>query len=84
MTKNSKVVFDKKALKVQIMQEAKAVGLSKMTAEMVTEKIILSIEKWVADKPIITEDDLNREIARAARRYSKDLAYVYENRGKII
>lgn len=84
MTRNSKVVFDEKALKTQLMQEAKAVGLSKMTAEAVTENIILSTKKWVADKPVITEDDLNRAIARAAKRYSRDLAYVYENRGKII
>lgn len=76
--------FDRMVLAKQIQQEAKAVGLSSQTAEMVVKKIAWKVEEWVEDKTVITENDLNQRIAREAEQYSADLAYVYENRGKII
>lgn len=66
------------------MRDAKAVGLSKDSATLITKRVSKQIAKWIEDKELITQDDLYRRIAKETRQYSQDLAYVYENRDKII
>ncbi len=77
-------VFDLKTLESQLMRDAKAVGLSKDSVALITKRVSREIAKWVEDKEVITKDDLYRKIAKETRQYSQDLAYVYENRDKII
>lgn len=77
-------VFDLEVLENQLMRDAKAVGLSKDSVSLITKRVSREIAKWVKDKEIITKDDLYRKIAKETRQYSQDLAYVYENRDKII
>lgn len=78
------VVFDQTELTKELKREARAVGLSENTAKVVSERATEKVAKWVSDKEIITQDDLHRRIAKEVKQYSQDLAYVYENRGKII
>lgn len=77
-------VFDLEVLENQLMRDAKAVGLSKDSVALITKRVSKEIAKWVKDKEVITKDDLYRKIAKETRQYSQDLAYVYENRDKII
>lgn len=77
-------VFDLEVLENQLMRDAKAVGLSKDSVSLITKRVSKEIAKWVEDKEVITKDDLYRKIAKETRQYSQDLAYVYENRDKII
>lgn len=77
-------VFNLEALESQLMRDAKAVGLSKDSATLITKRVSKQIAKWIEDKELITQDDLYRRIAKETRQYSQDLAYVYENRDKII
>lgn len=77
-------VFDQAALMKELKKEARAVGLSEATARVVAERVSQKVAKWLADKEIITQEDLQQKIAKEAKQYSRDLAYVYENRGKII
>lgn len=77
-------VFDQGELAKELKREARAVGLSEDTARVVSERVAEKVASWVSDKDVITQDDLHRRIAREVKQYSQDLAYVYENRGKII
>lgn len=71
-------------LKKEILREAKVVKLPMGTAEVVAEKIAEQTLAWAKKRPAVTTEDLNRQIAKNAKKYSEDLAYVYQNRGKII
>lgn len=77
-------VFDAKRLEKELQREAKAVGLPENTAKVVSGRVAKKVAKWAENKSMITQSDLDRRIAQEAREYSQDLAYVYENRGKII
>lgn len=82
--KTEATVFSEKDLQEDLMRSAKVVGLSVGTAEIIVHKIVKKVAEHLAKRAIITTDDLNRFIAIEAEKYSKDLAYVYKNRGKII
>lgn len=76
--------FDETKLAKDIQSEAKAVKISDEVAEVITAKIVAAVTKWATKRPAITEADLNQRIAKEAEKYSANLAYVYQNRGKII
>lgn len=82
--KTEATVFSEKELQKDLMRSAKVVGLSVGAAEIIVHKIVKKVAEHLAKRAIITTDDLNRFIAIEAEKYSKDLAYVYKNRGKII
>lgn len=85
--RNAKVqvaTFDKNKLKMDIIHEAKVLGIAESTAEMFSEQVVERVAQWVEKRMAITSDDLNRQLATELKKYSSDLAYVYQNRGKII
>ncbi len=71
-------------LKKEILREARVVELPMGVAEVVAAKIAEQTMRWVKKRPAVTREDLDRQIAKVAAKYSEDLAYVYQNRGKII
>lgn len=77
-------VFNEKELYNELIHSAKAVGLSIGVAEVIADKVVKKVTEHLARRAVITIDDLNRFIADETEKYSKDLAYVYKNRGKII
>ncbi len=76
--------FSQEELKLAIMCEAKALSFSLPIAEMIAGNTAGAVAQWVMKRPAITEDDLNRRVAKEIAKYNDDLAYVYQNRGKII
>ncbi len=76
--------FDEEKLKVEILAEAKKLHIAESTAEMMTDKVVANVAKWVAKRTTVTMDDINRRVALEMPKYNEDLAYVYQNRGKII
>ena len=62
----------------------KGLGIPIGAAESFATEILKDVKKSVKDKKIITEQDLNRYISISAKKYNKDLAYVYKIRDKII
>lgn len=64
--------------------DAKALDIPIGAAEIFIEKTIKSTKNQLKTKKIITEKDLNRIIIKELKKYNPDLAYVYENRDKII
>lgn len=84
-TKKSQArTFSQEELKLAIMCEARALSFSLPIAEVIADSTANSVAQWVMKRPAITEDDLNRRVAKEIAKYNDDLAYVYQNRGKII
>ena len=76
--------FNQESLKKELEIDAKAVGIASGAAELFIKKTIDSVKKSLTTKHIITEGDLKRLVIKELKKYNKDLAYVYENRDKII
>ena len=77
-------VLDEKKLKKELLIDAKAVGIPVGAAELFVEKTIKDAKKALKTKKIITESGLERTVSRELKKYNADLAYVFENRDKII
>ena len=52
--------------------------------EIFIDKTLKAIQTTLKSKTIITDKDLDRAIIKELKKYNPDLAYVYENRDKII
>lgn len=76
--------FSKSLIVKDIMLEAKVLGISVGAAEQYAEKVSNKVVKWAERREAVTENDINAEIAKEINKYSKDLSFVYKNRGKII
>lgn len=76
--------FDEEKLKVEILAEAKKLHIAESTAEMMAGKVVANVSKWAKKRAVVTLDDINRRVATEMAKYSADLSYVYQNRGKII
>ncbi|MCR5832693.1 MAG: hypothetical protein K6G36_01975 [Candidatus Saccharibacteria bacterium] len=76
--------FNEKALKKDLLINAKALGIPSGAARTFADKIVKNVSKTLKNKKIITESDLNRAVLKELNVYNADLAYVYENRDKII
>lgn len=76
--------YNEKDLKKLLKTDAKALGIPSGAADIFIERTIKSVEKSLKPKDLITESDLTRLVVRELKKYHADLAYVYQNRGKII
>lgn len=76
--------FSEKELKEALLRDAQALRMPAGTAEVVATKVSEQVSKWVARRPVVTTEDIRRHVVAEAEKYSTDLAYVYQNRGKII
>ena len=76
--------FDENEIIHNLKIDAHAVGIPEGAAETFIERTIKDVKKSLKNRSIITENDLHRAILKELRKYHADLAYVYENRDKII
>ncbi|MBQ3470153.1 hypothetical protein IJH23_00325 [Candidatus Saccharibacteria bacterium] len=76
--------YNEKDLKKLLKTDAKALGIPSGAAEIFIERTLKSIEKSLKSKDLITESDLTRLVVRELKKYHADLAYVYQNRDKIV
>lgn len=76
--------IDTKLLTKNLKIDAKAVGIPIGAAEIFIDKTLKAIQTTLKSKTIITDKDLDRAIIKELKKYNPDLAYVYENRDKII
>lgn len=73
-----------KSITKELKINMKGLGIPVGAAEAFAKEIIKDVKKSVKGKTIITEQDLNRYISTSAKKYNKDLAYVYKIHDKII
>lgn len=76
--------FDENQLRKTLKRDAKALGIAPGAANIFIDKALESTIAAVNKKRIITEHDLTRILVKELKKYHHDLAYVYQNRDKII
>ena len=76
--------FNEKKLIKELKIDARALGIPSGAAEIFINETLKSVKKSLKSKNIITEYDLKRLVTKELKKYHADLAYVYENRDKII
>ena len=76
--------FDETEIIKDLKIDARAVGIPEGAAESFIERTMKDAKKSLKNRSVITEKDLNRVILKELKKYNVDLAYVYENRDKII
>lgn len=84
MKSRKKFTYNPKSLHQELIHNAKVIGLEIGAAEIIADTVVKQVSKRVGLRAAITSEDLNRFVAEAAEKYNKDLAYFYQNRGKII
>lgn len=77
-------VFNSNSVIKDLKFEAKALGLPSGSAELMIQKAVDAAGKKLAKRKIITKNDLERTVGIELQKYNADLAYVYQNRDKII
>lgn len=77
-------MFSEQQLKAEIIKEAKILRIPSGTATELASTVARRVAAWVKRRGTVTSADINRQTARELKKYHADLAYVYENRGKII
>lgn len=76
--------FDEKLLTSDLKTEARALGIPVGAANIFVEKAVSATRNKLKKKKIITKRDLERTVVAELKKYNADLAYVYQNRDKII
>ncbi|MBQ6486685.1 hypothetical protein IJI76_03145 [Candidatus Saccharibacteria bacterium] len=76
--------LSKKKIHEDIKREAKVLGIHPGTAEIIADKVTEKIMNWSKKRSMITEDDLNERLVKELEKYNKDLAYLFESKGKVI
>lgn len=76
--------FDKASLQAELLREAQTLKIPAGAAEIIAVRVAERVEKWAMQRPAVTLNDINHRVASEVEKYSRDLAYVYQNRDKII
>lgn len=76
--------LSKKKIHEEIKREAKVLGIHPGTAEIIADKVTEKVMTWSKKRSMITEDDLNQRMVKELEKYNKDLAYLFESKGKVI
>ena len=83
-TKTKTVTFSRKKLTNNILTNAKVLNLHQGAAKLFAEKTANAVAKWAENRPVLTQQDLDKKVTTELRKYNKDLAYIYKMKGKII
>lgn len=73
-----------KTLTEELKLHAKALGLAPGSSDIFIKKSLTSAQKSLKSRKIVLKADLVRAVAKELKKYSPDLAYVFENYDKII
>jgi 2-phosphoglycerate kinase len=84
--KKKKVIYEysRSDIKRSILQHARSTKVAPGWAEQIAERVADDVDKWIANKDIITENDLRKKIIKELDVLCPDIAYVYKNHDKII
>lgn len=78
------ITFSEIELKAELMREAQVLQIPVGAAEEIAIRVAGQVRKWVEKRSAVTTADIQRRVALEIEKYSPDLSYVYQNRGKII
>ena len=84
MRKKITYEYSSAGLKKNILTNAKSLHLPEAWAKQIADRVVKNIDKWIADKELITEDDLRKQIVKELKVLEPNLAFAYRNHDKII
>ncbi|MBR2586874.1 hypothetical protein IKE71_00655 [Candidatus Saccharibacteria bacterium] len=76
--------FSPNELVSTLRSESRSLGLPEGSIEPIIERVLKAVLTWLENREIITRSDLERVVSSELKKYSPDLALVYENREKVI
>ena len=76
--------YNAEGIRSSILQQAKSLKIPSGWAQQIADHVVEKTNKWIADKAIVTEDDLRKIIIKELDKLNADLAYAYRNHDKII
>lgn len=76
--------FEFQTLRTELARDAKALQIPSGAAEKIANQVIQEAERWLDEAGKATLAELREKINTELAKYHADLAYVYQNRGKII
>ena len=84
--KKKKITYEysSRGVKESILRNARSIGAPEGWAKQIATRVAKETDAWIADKEIVTESDLRRQIIKELKSLSPDLAYAYQNHDKII
>lgn len=78
------IEFSEEQLREDLRREARALNIHQGAADLIAGEVATKLEKWLEDKPTITQSDLDRRIVMEVKKYNKDLAFILGERNKLI
>lgn len=76
--------YSRNSIKQDIIEHGAGLGLPRGWLEQIAEITTQAVDDWIADKAMVTEDDIRRKVIMELEPLNADIAYVYENYDKII
>ena len=69
--------FDGKKLYASVYAAAQAVREPAGSAELIAERVLEDVTKWIDKKHEVTANDIRREAAKHLNTYNPDAAYIF-------
>lgn len=76
--------FEFQVLREEVLQDAKALQIPEGAANEITNKVVQEVNNWLEMAGKATVGELREKILTELKKYHADLAYLYQNCGKII
>ena len=78
------IEFSEEQLREDLRREARVLNIHQGAVDLIAGEVATKLEKWLEDKPTITQSDLDRRIVMEVKKYNKDLAFILGERNKLI
>jgi len=75
--------YDQRKLYASIFAACNAVRVPAGEAELVAERVVVDVEKWLEPKSEVTSNDIHRVAAQNFKVYNPDAAWIYEHHRNI-
>lgn len=76
--------FDEAHLRRSLEKACYTVGTPEGSAEDIVGRVIKSVNKWLNDKPEVTQDDIRRKASETLERYCPEAGYLYKHQKSIL
>ena len=76
----NKARYSRNRLVVDIIGDARAIGLAEDFGQKIAVGAADHLEKWLKSRPAATPADITRVVGEYLKQHSEDLAFIYTNR----
>lgn len=76
--------YSSRGIQQNVLRYARSQNVPENWAKQIAERVSKVTDAWIADKDMVTEDDLRKIIYKEIKVLDPDLAFAYQNHDKII